>query len=315
MFTRLAVIVPCFNEAPIMTSTLKTLSAYIKALASAEKISADSFILYVDDGSQDATWNAICESHGAEPDLVKGIKLSRNVGHQKALLAGLHKVREKVDCAVTIDADLQDDYRAIERMVDAFQGGAEVVYGVRHQRDSDTRSKRWTALGFYKLMKWLGVGIVENHADFRLLGSKALACLSAYQESNLFLRGIVPLMGFATKEVRYDRLPRTAGESKYPLGKMLSFAWEGITSFSAAPLRLISLVGVTLFFLSLAAAIRSLLGYLAGRTVAGWTSLAIAIYMLGGIHLLAIGIMGEYLAKVYLETKHRPMYFVERELT
>ncbi|MBP1595986.1 MAG: glycosyltransferase [Acidobacteria bacterium] len=314
MIPRLAIVVPCYNESEILPSTITSLSSFLEELRNANRIRGDSYVICVDDGSQDGTWGVICASHAAEPDRIKGIKLAGNVGHQKALLAGLHKVRGKADCAVSIDADLQDDFRAIVSMLDAFKQGAEVVYGVRQERRSDPRLKRWTALGFYKLMKLLGVGIIENHADFRLLSAKALECLAAYQESNLFLRGIVPSMGFATRVVMYDRKPRAAGVSKYPLRKMLSFAWEGISSFSSTPLRLISFAGLVLFMLSVAAATYSLVAYLTGHTIVGWTSVAIALYMLGGIQLLAIGILGEYLAKIYFETKHRPAYFIEHDL-
>jgi len=314
MTPKLAIVVPCYNEVEILASSLIALQAYIEELSVAKKISADSFVLCVDDGSKDGTWNIISEYHLSAINRIKGIKLANNVGHQKALLAGLHNVQGRIDCAITIDADLQDDIRIIEHMVEAFLQGAEVVYGVRDRRISDSLFKKWTARGFYKIMNLLGAGIIENHADFRLLGPKAIECLAAFRESNLFLRGIVPLMGFTTKEVRYDRLPRAAGKTKYPLPKMLAFAWEGITSFSPAPLRLISLAGVISFIFSLIGIIYSLVRFVNGHTIIGWTSVAIVLLMLGGIQLLAMGIIGEYLAKVYIETKHRPIYFVEREL-
>ncbi len=293
---------------------MKAVSDLLAGLVRAGKISENSFILGVDDGSRDRTWNIIAELHAKMPSQIKGIKLSGNVGHQKALLAGLHYVRGKADCAVSIDADLQDDIGAIEHMINAFQEGAEVVYGVRRHRDSDTRYKRWTAIGFYRVVRRLGVAVVENHADFRLLSSKVLECLHAFPETNVFLRGLIPLIGFKTAEVLYDRHSRVAGQSKYPLKKMLSLAWDGITSFSPAPLRMISLVGAGLFVLAVIASLYSLVQHLAGHTIVGWTSVVISIYMLGGIQLLAIGAIGEYLSKIYIEVKHRPQYFVECEL-
>lgn len=311
---KVALVVPCYNEADVLPETLEQLTGKLRSLISGSKIAEDSHIMCVDDGSVDETWRIIRDWNARSGSCVRGVKLAKNVGHQRALLAGLHLARRSATCAISIDADLQDDIDVIESMLDAHHKGAEVVYGVRRSRATDSSFKRWSAIGFYRFMKYLGVDVVENHADFRLMGRRSLDSLAEYSESNLFLRGILPLLGFQSACVYYDRKMRLAGESKYPLRKMLSFAWDGVTSFSAAPLRIISLLGVSLFVVSSLVALYSIYGYMIGKTVPGWASVSIGLYMLSGIQLLAIGVIGEYLAKIYVETKRRPRYQVEAEL-
>jgi glycosyltransferase involved in cell wall biosynthesis len=280
---------------------------------SAGKIDADSKIVFVNDGSKDRTWEMICDLHRADP-VFRGICLSRNKGHQNALMAGLMTVKGECDAAISMDADLQDDINAIDEMVDRYLEGYEVVYGVRSSRKKDTFFKRTTAQGFYKVMRAMGVETVYNHADYRLMSRRALEALSEFDEVNLFLRGIVPLVGFKSTEVTYERGERFAGESKYPLKKMLAFATEGITSMSIKPIRLITTLGFLVFLFSIGVLIYSIIRKFTGYTVPGWAFLAVSIWALGGVQLLAIGVIGEYIGKIYLETKHRPKFIVAEYL-
>ena len=309
MTVHLAIVVPCYNEQEVLPETNKRLLALLTRLQASQLISALSSIYYVDDGSKDGTWPLI-ESLAYADSRVHGIKLSRNRGHQPALLAGLMTVEG--DAMVSIDADLQDDMDVIEDMVRQHIAGAEVVYGVRDSRQTDTAFKRHTALLYYRLMKSMGVDLVHNHADFRLLGRRAVEALRQYGEVNMFLRGVVPLIGYRAATVKYNRAERFAGVSKYPLRKMLSFAIEGVTSFSIVPLRLITLLGFVVAGFSFAMILFIIYGTLVLKAaIPGWASSVVPIYFLGGIQLLSVGIVGEYVAKIYLETKQRPRYFIE----
>jgi glycosyltransferase involved in cell wall biosynthesis len=306
---RLAIVVPCFDEEQVLPETTRRLHAIIVELTARGKISPGSFVYYIDDGSRDRTW-AVVETLARSHGFVRGIKLSRNRGHQNALLAGLFSAEG--DVVISIDADLQDDVAAIESMLDAYAAGNEIVYGVRKSRDTDTLFKRGTAKGFYRLLRRMGVEAVSDHADYRLMSRRAIEALREFREVNLYLRGIIPQLGFASAIVRYDRGDRFAGETKYPLGKMLSLAWQGVTSFSAVPLRLITGIGVLVSLGSFAVTIWALwIRIFTGAAVPGWASTVLPIYFLGGIQLLCIGIIGEYLAKIYMETKGRPRYVVE----
>ena len=312
MTVRLAIVVPCFNEEEVLPETNRRLLALLTRLQQSQLASAGSSVHYVDDGSSDGTWPLI-ESLAVADPRVCGIKLSRNSGHQAALLAGLLTVEG--DAIVSIDADLQDDVAVIESMVREFSGGAEVVYGVRDSRQTDSPFKRRTALLYYAMMKKMGVDLVHNHADFRLLGRRAVEALRQYGEVNMLLRGIVPLIGYRAATVKYDRAERFAGVSKYPLRKMLTFAIEGVTSFSIVPLRLITLLGFLVSGLSFAMILFIVYGTLVMRAaIPGWASSVVPIYFLGGIQLLSIGILGEYVSKIYLETKQRPRYFIEKSV-
>lgn len=312
MTTRLAIIVPCYNEEEVLPETNRRLLALLTRMQASGAVSADSAIHYVDDGSRDRTWTLIEELSAADPR-VHGIKLSRNRGHQAALMAGLLTVEG--DALVSIDADLQDDVNVIEKMVAEFAGGAEVVYGVRDSRETDTVFKRNTALAYYGLMRKMGVDLVHNHADFRLLGRRAIEALREYGEVNMFLRGIVPMIGYRAATVKYDRAERFAGVSKYPLRKMLTFALEGVTSLSVVPLRLITLLGFLVSVFSFLMILFVIYGTLVMKAVVpGWASSVVPIYFLGGIQLLSMGIIGEYVAKIYLETKQRPRFFIEKTL-
>ncbi len=312
MTVELAIVVPCYNEEEVLPETNRRLLALLTKLHDLQLISVESSIHYVDDGSKDGTWSLI-ESLAAVDSRIHGIKLSGNRGHQNALLAGLLTVEG--DAVVSIDADLQDDVSVIEAMVREFVSGAEVVYGVRDSRQTDTSFKRSTALMYYGLMKKMGVNLVHNHADFRLLGRRAVEALRQYGEVNMFLRGIVPLIGYRAATVKYDRAERFAGVSKYPLRKMLTFAAEGITSFSIVPLRLITLFGFLVSGFSFAMILFIIYGTVVLQAVIpGWASSVVPIYFLGGIQLLSIGILGEYVAKIYLETKQRPRYFIEKSI-
>jgi glycosyltransferase involved in cell wall biosynthesis len=307
---KLGVVVPCFNEEAVLPETAARLQAMLEGLAARGSIEASSSIWFVDDGSRDDTWGVI-ESLARTDPRIRGIKLSRNQGHQRALLAGL--LHAEGDALVSIDADLQDDVGAIARMVELHLEGHDVVYGVRRRREKDTFFKRFTAEGYYRLLNAFGVEVVFNHADYRLLSRRALEALSGFSEVNLFLRGIVPLLGFRTASVEYDRAERFAGESKYPLRKMLSFAWEGITSFSALPLRLISMLGVAVFIAAVLVTAWVLwTRFFTNTAVPGWASTVLPIVMLGGLQILAIGVVGQYVAKIYLETKRRPRFFIDR---
>lgn len=311
--TTLFAVVPCFNEEEVLSQSASVLSAKWNELIAAEKISADSRIVFVDDGSTDRTWNLI-EGLFAENPLVRGLRLSRNRGHQNALLAGLLTAKEDADAVVSLDADLQDDVDAIDEMLDKFENGADIVYGVRRARDKDSFFKRFTAESYYKILKHLGAKVVFNHADFRLMSKRALDTLAEYTETNLFLRGLVPMIGYPNAVVYYDRKERLAGESKYPLSKMLALAWEGVTALSIRPIRLVTGAGVCSLFVSLALIIYSIVRLCIGATVSGWTSLMVSIWLLGGLQLLAIGIVGEYIGKIYLESKRRPRFTVDTYL-
>lgn len=306
----LYMVVPCYNEEEVLEETTRQLVPKIHELMEKGKISKKSRILYVNDGSKDQTWPIISKLHD-EYDCVSGLNLSRNRGHQNAVLAGLMYAKDYCDAAISMDADLQDDINAIDKMVDKFNEGMDVVYGVRSSRKKDTFFKRFTAEGFYKFMKWMGVEVVFNHADFRLMSKRVLEQMENYKEVNLFLRGIVPLIGYPSDIVYYERKERFAGESKYPLKKMLSFAFDGITSFSIKPIRFILSIGMIIFLVSLGILVYSIVRYCMGETVLGWSSLMVSIWALGGLQLLAIGIIGEYIGKVYLETKERPRFAVQ----
>ena len=310
---KLYLVIPCYNEEAVLPETSKRLKEKYTVLMNAGKISPDSKIVFVNDGSKDRTWEMICDLHKADP-VFRGICLSRNKGHQNALMAGLMTVKGECDAAISMDADLQDDINAIDAMVDKYAEGYEVVYGVRSSRKKDTFFKRTTAQGFYKVMKAMGVETVYNHADYRLMSSRALDALSEFEEVNLFLRGIVPLVGFKSTQVTYERGERFAGESKYPLKKMIAFAVEGITSMSVRPIRMITTLGFFVFLVSLGVLVYSIVQKFLGNTVPGWAFLAVSIWALGGIQLLSIGVIGEYVGKIYLETKHRPKFIVAEYL-
>ncbi len=312
-YMKLYLVIPCYNEEEVLPETSKRLLEKYEKLIGDGVIDSESKICFVNDGSKDRTWEII-EQLNAENKIFRGIKLSRNKGHQNALMAGLMTVKDECDAAISLDADLQDDIDAIDRMVEKYAEGYDVVYGVRSSRKKDTVFKRATAQGFYKFMKAMGVEIIYNHADYRLMSKRALDALSEFEEVNLFLRGIVPLIGYKSATVEYERGERFAGESKYPLKKMLSFAFEGITSMSIKPIRMICVLGVLVFCVSIGILIYSLIRHFTGNTVWGWTSLAVSVWAIGGLQLLAIGIIGEYIGKVYLETKHRPKYIVEKYL-
>ena len=307
---RLAIVVPCYNEEEVIDISSKALREVLDDLIAKKKVSEDSYILFVDDGSKDKTWSLIEKEFQAHPT-VKGLKLAGNVGHQFALTAGLMTAREWSDVTVSIDADLQDDVNVIETMIDRFHEGFDIVYGVRNSRKTDTFFKRTTAQGFYKLMAAMGVKTVYNHADFRLMSKRAVDQLSKYHETNLFLRGLVPLIGYQTTTVGYDRKERVAGESKYPLKKMLALAFNGISSFSVKPIDLISGLSVGIIVISILAPIYAFVSYFTGHIEAGWTSLILSIWFLGGVQLLSIGMIGKYIGKIYLEVKNRPRYNVE----
>lgn len=312
MTTRLSIIVPCYNEEEVLPETARRLLLLLDRLQGRGLTTADSAVHFVDDGSRDRTWALIEELHGRDGRL-HGLKLSRNRGHQAALLAGLLTVEG--DALVSIDADLQDDVEVIEQMVQEFVAGAEVVYGVRDSRATDTAFKRNTALAYYGLMRRMGVDLVHNHADFRLMGRRAIEALREYGEVNMFLRGIVPMIGYRAATVKYDRAERFAGVSKYPLRKMLTFALEGVTSLSVVPLRLITLLGFLVSVFSFLMILFVIYGTLVMKAVVpGWASSVVPIYFLGGIQLLAMGVIGEYVAKIYMETKQRPRYFIEKTL-
>jgi glycosyltransferase involved in cell wall biosynthesis len=306
---KLAIVVPCYNEESVISETTKQLTAVCEKILEGGKIE-EAFILYVDDGSQDATWAMIEEFSAASS--VKGLKLAHNAGHQNALWAGLEWAAEHVDVAISIDADLQDDVAVILQMVEHYLAGNEIVYAVRKDRPNDTWFKKHSALFFYKLINNLGGDIVYNHADYRLMSRKALVALMLFPERNLFLRGMVRKLGFRHTRVYYDRRERFAGESKYPLGKMLSFALDGITSFSVRPLRFIVLLGILFMLIAFGAIVWGLFSYADGRALPGWTSLMVSVWFIGGAILTAMGIIGEYVGKIYNEVKRRPRYIIEK---
>ena len=310
---RLAIVVPCYNEEEMLPLTTKELTGVLSDLITKQKIAPDSYILYVDDGSKDSTWELIRKFHEEEKK-VFGLKLAGNVGHQNALTAGMLNAMEHADIMISIDADLQDDTAVMEEMVDKFHEGKDIVYGVRNDRKKDSFFKRTTAQMFYKVMAAFGVKTVYNHADYRLMSKRALQEFSKYQEINLYLRGVMPLIGYETDCVYYERKERVAGESKYPLKKMLALAWNGITSFSVKPIDFIIALGGFLIFLCVIAAVYALVSYCNGHTVPGWTSLILSIWFLGGMQLVAIGMIGQYIGKIYIEVKHRPRYNVETYL-
>lgn len=308
----LFLVVPCYNEEEVLPDTAKKLLAKMEALCSSGAITQGS-IVFVDDGSKDGTW-AIIERLHEENERFRGIRLSRNRGHQNALLAGLLTVKSECDAAISLDADLQDDIDAIDAMLKKYKEGYEIVYGVRSDRKKDSAFKRTTAIAFYKLMRAMGVELVYNHADFRLMGRRALDALETFPEVNIFLRGMVPMIGFKSATVEYVRGVRLAGESKYPFRKMLEFSFEGITSLSVKPIRVITTVGILMFLFSLGYLVYSLVRYFCGFTVPGWTSTVISIWAVGGLNMLSLGIIGEYIGKIYLETKKRPRYIIDTYL-
>lgn len=306
----LYMVVPCYNEEEVLAETTKRLTAKLSDLIAQGKISEKSRILYVNDGSKDRTWELISRFH-TEEKLVSGLNLSRNRGHQNAVLAGLMYAKDHADMAISMDADLQDDINTIGEMVDRYHDGIDVVYGVRSKRKKDSFFKRFTAEFFYKLMRRMGVEIIFNHADFRLMSKRVLVELEGYKEVNLFLRGLVPLIGFPSDQVFYEREERFAGESKYPFKKMVSFAFDGITSFSVKPIRMIMTIGLIVFLVCIGILIYSIVQYFRSETVLGWSSTMVSIWALGGLQLLAIGIVGEYIGKMYLETKGRPRFAIQ----
>lgn len=311
---RLYLVVPCYNEEAVLPETSKRLLAKLADMQQKGLIRSDSRILFVNDGSKDRTWDLIEQLHREHPQ-VEGLKLSRNRGHQNALLAGLMMAKEQADMVISLDADLQDDVDVVDQFVEAYYAGNDIVYGVRSSRQTDTAFKRGTAGMFYKFMKFLGADVVENHADYRLMSRRALEGLAQYKEVNLFLRGVIPLIGYPSTTVPYERHERFAGESKYPLKKMLSFAFDGITSFSVKPIRFIVLLGFLMALVGVAVFIYILVVKIIGHVVSGWTSLIASIWLLGGIQLLCLGVIGEYIGKIYNETKARPRFIVEKTLT
>lgn len=308
----LNIVIPCYNEEAVLAETNRQLTELIDTWIS-QGILDECRILYVDDGSKDRTWEII-ESLQKESPYAHGLKLAHNVGHQHALWAGLMHSVGQCDAVVSIDADLQHDIRAIEEMIAAYRDGCEVVYGVRNDRATDSAFKKKTALGFYTLMQKMGVDVIPNHADFRLLGSQALAALSQYPERNLFLRGMVRTLGFKERIVHFECHDRFAGDSKYTLRKMLNFAIDGITSFSVQPLRMIAMLGIIILILAFFAGVYALVAYFCGKTIQGWTSILLSIWFLGGIQLLCIGVLGEYIGKNYVEVKQRPRFIIEKEI-
>lgn len=310
----LYLVIPCYNEQEVLPETSRQLLEKMTNLIKKDKISEESKIMFVNDGSKDKTWEIIEKLH-SENNIFQGVCLSRNKGHQNALLAGLMTAKEYCDAAISLDADLQDDIDAIDEMVDKFNNeNCDIVYGVRSSRETDTFFKKFTAEGYYKVMKMLGADIVFNHADYRLMSKRALDNLEDFKEVNMFLRGIVPMIGYKSDKVYYSRKERFAGESKYPLKKMLAFAWEGITSLSTKPIRMITSLGVIVMIIAVIILIYSLVRFFMGATISGWTSTMVSIWFLGGLNLFAVGMIGEYIGKVYLETKERPKYIIDKYL-
>lgn len=309
----LYLVIPCYNEEEMLDITTKELTKKMNDLINSKIISKESKVLYVNDGSRDKTWEKIEDAHNKNK-IFCGVKLSRNRGHQNALLAGLMTAKKYADITVSMDADLQDDINVIDKMLKEYQDGAEIVYGVRSSRKKDTFFKRFTAEGFYKFMKIMGVEVVFNHADCRLMSRKALEGLEEFNEVNLFLRGIVPQIGYKTSIAYYERNERVAGESKYPLKKMLKFAWEGISSFSVKPLKMITNIGLVILILSFIIFIYSLIMKIIGNGVSSSTFVVCSIWLATGIQLVSLGIVGEYIGKIYGETKRRPRYIIEKEM-
>ncbi len=309
----LYLVIPCYNEEEVLPITKEALKKKMEDLIENKLISKESKVMFINDGSKDKTWELI-EKYNDEDKLFTGVKLSRNKGHQKALLAGLMTAKKYADIVISMDADLQDDINVIDKMLEENNKGNEIVYGVRSSRKKDSWFKKTTAEGFYKLMKIMGVEVVFNHADCRLMSKKVLEELEKFNEVNLFLRGIVPLIGFNSSIVTYERDERKAGTSKYPLKKMLSFAWDGITSFSVKPLKMITALGFLTVFISIIMIIYTLVVKILGSTVDGWAFIMVSIWFIGGVQLISIGLIGEYIGKIYNETKHRPRYIIEKEL-
>jgi len=311
---KLGIVIPCYNEEEGLAETTKQLMVLMQEMIQAKEISSDSFVCYVDDGSKDQTWSLI-EQFKEKSSLFRGIKLSRNFGHQNALIAGLMQLKNEADALVSMDADLQDDITVVKEFVKKYKEGYHVVYGVRDDRTSDTKFKRGTANLFYKFQKFMGIETVSNHADYRLLSQKALDALSNFNEVDLFLRGIVPMLGFKSCSIYYSRGERFAGETKYPLKKMIAFALDGIASFSVVPLRLITLTGFLLFFFSILAIVWiSIEKLFFDSTVQGWASTMISIYFIGGIQIMSIGIIGEYVGRNFQQSKNRPRYIIDKEI-
>ena len=313
MNNKLYLVIPCYNEEEVLPETSRRLKEKINSLIEKGKIDKESRIVFVNDGSKDKTWELIEALH-KQDSIFSGINLSRNRGHQNALLAGLMTVKEHADMVISMDADLQDDINAVDEMVDKYLSGIDIVYGVRSSRQKDTFFKKVTAEGFYRLMNVMGANTVFNHADYRLMSKRALDGLAEFKEVNLFLRGIVPMIGYSCDVVYYERGERFAGESKYPLGKMLAFAIEGITSLSTKPIRMITGLGFFIFFVSIVMLIYSLVRHFMGATIVGWTTLMVSVWAIGGLILLSLGVVGEYIGKIYLETKARPRFIVEQFL-
>lgn len=309
MLPRLAIVIPCYNEEEVLPITYKLFLDELELLKGKELISVESQILFVNDGSTDRTWEIICELAKAH-ECIEGISQSRNRGHQNAVLAGLMEVKDTFDITISIDCDGQDDISVMEKMVEEYNNGSEIVYGVRSNRSTDTVFKRFSAQSFYKILNFLGAEVVYNHADYRLVSSRVLKELADFREVNLFLRGMFPLIGFKSSKVYYSRNARVAGKSHYPLGKMLCLAFDGVTSLSIKPIRLITIFGVCVAGLSFAAVIWSIIRYATGNVVSGWASTMCVVCFIGGIQLISVGVIGEYIGKVYLETKARPRYII-----
>lgn len=305
----LYIVVPCYNEEEVLAETTKRLTAKLNAMIKGNVVSSESRIMYVNDGSKDRTWEIINEFYKSN-EFVTGVNLSRNRGHQNALLAGLMTAKEYADIVISMDADLQDDIEVLDKFVEEYKNGSEIVYGVRSSRKKDTFFKKHTALAFYKIMEKMGVEIVYNHADYRLMSKRAIEELAGYKEVNLFLRGIIPMIGFKTSTVEYERDKRFAGESKYPLKKMIAFAIDGITSCSIKPIRLITTFGFLIFLISMLLLIYVVIGYFLGNTVAGWPTLMVLMCFFGGFQIMSIGVVGEYVGKIYMETKERPRFII-----
>ena len=309
----LYIVVPCYNEEEVLPETSRRLKDKLEGMIAAGAISEESRVLFVNDGSKDRTWSMIAELHEKDRRF-SGVNLTRNRGHQNALLAGLMTARDRADMVISMDADLQDDVDAVDAMVEKYYAGCDIVYGVRSSREKDTFFKRFTAEGFYRVMNFLGAETVFNHADYRLMSRRALEGLSQFKEVNLFLRGIVPKIGYTTGTVEYERGERFAGESKYPLKKMLAFAMEGITSLSTKPIRYITLLGFLVFLVSILMLIYSVVRWAGGATVLGWASVICSVWAIGGLILLSLGVIGEYIGKIYLETKERPRFLIREVL-
>lgn len=311
--SRLFVVVPCYNEEEVLPETSKRLREKLRSLIASGKIAENSRIAFVNDGSKDKTWSMIQELHDSDP-LFTGVNLSRNRGHQNALLGGLMTVMEDADIAISMDADLQDDINAMDEMIDKYHNGCDIVYGVRSKRKTDTFFKRFTAESFYRLMDKMGAKTVFNHADYRLMSKRALQGLAEFKEVNLFLRGLVPMIGYPSDVVYYERAERFAGESKYPLKKMISFSVEGITSLSTKPINLITKLGAFMFLVSIGMLIYSIIRLIQGNTAWGWTSVIVSVWAIGGLLMMSVGVVGAYIGKIYLETKGRPRYIIEKYL-